>query len=390
MKINIAKLRNLYPNLPAFKKMAAKARVSRIQSYLLPADVTARCEADPAQIQGAVDEYAAKYPKVVRQSEKTIDAYLDQGILSAGGDRTALRNDVLFCQMAYGFTPEEYVYLRLAEKAPETRRAFLSNLDRRVLSYRMNDIKDMVIFLDKTRTYARLAAYYGRDAIPIETQKDYATFLSFVEKHPVFVKKKVSASFGRSVELIDLAASDQDPKALFDQWIGQGKHILEEKLEQTDFFRSLNPSSVNTVRCFTFLTNHGVLIRNCFLRIGRQGSFVDNAGGGGISVSLDDETGRALTDGYDEYGRVFETHPESGVWFRDLQVPDWQEMRETCIRMAQEVPSVRYVGWDMARTERCWAVVEGNCMGQQMVQMLQDRPVKAEMLEYMEDMDLVF
>ena len=49
------------------------------------------------------------------------------------------------------------------------------------------------------------------------------------------------------------------------------------------------------------------------LRMGREGSFVDNFSAGGISALIDPDSGVIYTDGADKKGHSYECHPDSKV-----------------------------------------------------------------------------
>jgi len=211
-------------------------------------------------------------------------------------------------------------------------------------------------------TYKRFKKYYRREAIAVESPKDYEAFCRFVSKHAVFVRKIVNESCGRSVELIDSTGADL--KVLFDELIAAGKTILEELIVQHAHTAKLNASSVNTVRCFTMNINQEIIVPWCFIKVGQKGSFVDNGGSGGIFVGIDSETGILNTDGYDEANTRFEVHPDSGTRFIGFAFPDWSDMISICKEMAAQVPNMGWIGWDMAYTENGWVVVEGNSLSE--------------------------
>ena len=126
----------------------------------------------------------------------------------------------------------------------------------------------------------------------------------------------------------------------------------------------VNASSVNTIRCITFNTEHGIQIGYCFAKFGRDGSFVDNGARGGLLVGVDRVTGYLVTDGYDEYGIKYCKHPDSSVTFKNYKLEKWDQLISICLEASSLIPSVRYIGWDLALTPDGWIIVEGNGGGQ--------------------------
>ena len=300
-----------------------------------------------------------------------------------------VRRDMQFCHFAYGFTPGEYFAFRLEQKTAEQRREFISSRLRMVYRCRMNDILQADRYNDKAKTYALFKPYYRREAVVIETTKDYPAFEAFVDAHPVFVKKAVFEAQGNSVELVDIGKWN-DPRQLFDKLIAVGKHILEERIVQSPQMAVFNESSVNTVRAITFNTRNGIVVPYCIVRTGAPGAFVDNAGAGGVEARIDFDTGEIVTDGYDEMGGVFANHPASGTPMKGHRLPDWDQLKTLVNELPRKTPMIKFIGWDLAHTRDGWVVVEGNencfIVAQQMIQ---DRGMRSVFEDIMKDMDLI-
>ena len=161
-----------------------------------------------------------------------------------------------------------------------------------------------------------------------QSQSDFAAFEAFTKKHKKIIKKPVDSYFGNGVELVQVQP-DTDLHALFDRFLQDGKFLCEEFVSQHPFFAKLNASSLNTVRIPTVLTGktpdeYEVQIFYPCLRIGRKGSVVDNAGAGGLLVQVDVKTGKVFHTARDEMNHAFTAHPDSGVMFDELYIPEWE------------------------------------------------------------------
>lgn len=347
----------------------------------------------------AVEENRVKISQVLpghlkmhAQKAKEINVLIDYIFATVPvEDKDETRQDMLFCYFAYGFTPSEYVCYRLAEKKPGERKKFISDRESVIYGHRINDLYARKIFSDKVKTYERFKEFYHREAVCIKEDRDYEKFVDFITKYPVFVKKNVFESCGRSVELVDATQYAGRERELFDTFIHAGKTILEEKVVQSSTMSLFCSSSVNTVRCFTLNTRTGIIVPWCFMKVGRNGSFVDNGGAGGILIGLDIEKGLMNTDGVDEYGRRYEHHPESKVTFKGFQLPQWDEMISLCKKMALMEPEVRWIGWDMAHTENGWVVIEGNALSEVIgPQSTALKGIREELDRYIKDVKLLF
>ena len=147
---------------------------------------------------------------------------------------------------------------------------------------------------------------------------------------------------------------------------------------------------MNTIRCITFKTNNGVETPYAFMRVGREGSFVDNGGAGGILIGIDVKTGILDTDGYDEYDNKYSSHPDTKVDFKGSQIPAWEELVYLCKEAASKVKDISYLSWDLAYTEKGWIVIEVNEVGQFIgPQIVMKRGIKKELEESLSRMKKV-
>lgn len=357
------KIKRFIPNVPFVRSYLNQNKLKRLRGRFLPPEDVLRGEQDPAQKAELVRAFAEKKPTYTASINEQIETYFDhEPQLRARPDVDSLRTDILFNAFAYGFAPDEYFFYYIEGKTPEEKREYISDQERYLLTYAMNDVVDIQIFYDKFRTYEKLKPYFQREAVGIEHPEDYPVFRQFIERHPVFVRKSVAASRGHGVSRVD--STGQDPEALFNSLIAMGKQMLEELVVQSDEMMRFNPSSVNTVRCPTFRTVRGIELAPCRFRVGQNGAFVDNAGSGGILAGVDVKTGVVNTNGRDEYCREYVTHPQSGLTFMGFQIPEWDLLVQTVTEMAETMPNMGYISWDMAHTDHGWVIIEANGAGQ--------------------------
>jgi hypothetical protein len=94
------------------------------------------------------------------------------------------------------------------------------------------------------------------------------------------------------------------------------------------------------------------------LRIG-NGSVIDNFASGGMFTMLD-ENGVALYPGVDKQSNIYREHPVTGTPIAGFQVPFYDEVVAMIEKAATRLPSVPYVGWDVAVTADGPALIEAN------------------------------
>lgn len=141
--------------------------------------------------------------------------------------------------------------------------------------------------------------------------------------------------------------------------------IFESVIRQTDQFSSFNESSVNTVRFMTTLHPDGsARVIATFIKIGRAGKCVDNAGGGGnVDVCVDVETGEIKYaiqfDGWNKIKDI-EKHPDSGTQLNGVIIENWDSIKAEVVKYQQAFPWCKAAGWDIAITDDGPIVIEVN------------------------------
>lgn len=147
--------------------------------------------------------------------------------------------------------------------------------------------------------------------------------------------------------------------------LGEESLVFESIVKQTKQLADFNASSVNTIRFMTTLYPDGTArIIATFLKIGRKGSCVDNAGNGGnIDAAIDNKTGRIYYaiqfNGWRD-SKDIEYHPDNGKKLNGIYIDNWDSIRADVIRCQQAFPYCKAAGWDIAITDEGPVVIEVN------------------------------
>jgi putative polysaccharide biosynthesis protein len=134
-----------------------------------------------------------------------------------------------------------------------------------------------------------------------------------------------------------------------------GAMLIERRLEQGAFWRSLFPDSANTLRLLTLWTpgEPRPFVARAVQRIGTADTVpTDNWSGGGISAPVDLATGTLGA------GRMhplkgkraeqrFTEHPDTGARIAGAVLPGWEQVTDVVLRAAASVPFNRMAGWDI-------------------------------------------
>ena len=231
----------------------------------------------------------------------------------------------------------------------------------------------------KIKTYRAFKEFYRRECIVVKSKSDYEEFVKFAQNHPRFIKKPLTASQGKGVELFE---SNGNLEKLFKEVRTRNKVILEEVISQNEIVAQFNKDSINTFRIITFNDGKNVEPVWGYFRTGRAGSIVDNAGAGGILASIDCKKGIVCSDGGDERGNRYEVHPETGLKYKGFEIPNWEDLKNISITLSSGFPEAAVIGWDFAFNDKGeWVIVEVNCMPEFLFQGAADLGVRKEFMD---------
>lgn len=179
----------------------------------------------------------------------------------------------------------------------------------------------------------------------------------------VFVKIATESLAGKGVYFI----SGEDLSATFWGRVKQiqGDIVVQKPIAQHERLSRINSSSVNTIRSISLLTPKGVVIYSSILRMGIDGSKVDNASSGGITCGID-ENGNLKKYAYKMSGQKFLQHPNSKVPFEAYTVPSFDRIKKLIPMLHCQIPYFRLVSWDFAvREDGEPVLIEANlCYGE--------------------------
>ncbi len=123
--------------------------------------------------------------------------------------------------------------------------------------------------------------------------------------------------------------------------------MIQKPMAQHAALSAINPSSVNTIRIISLLSEEGVKIYSAILRMGIHGARVDNASSGGITCGITDD-GRLKKYAYKVSGERYERHMDSGVVFENYEIPGFRKCVEAVPKLHVQVPRFHLVSWDFA------------------------------------------
>lgn len=168
----------------------------------------------------------------------------------------------------------------------------------------------------------------------------------------VIVKQAIDSGGGRDVELFkkaDDAWKNTAGEILSLKYLEQRyekNFVIQEYIQQHPFYSQFNKSSVNTIRLFTYrsVKTNEVIPLQSVLRIGRQGSIVDNQASGGIACGINIE-GRLNGFGVNKKGTKFFSYNE--ISFRNVgELFRYKDIVDIGTKLAKKYFYHRLLGFD--------------------------------------------
>ena len=303
--------------------------------------------------------------------------------------REKVMRDYIALHRAKGLRPEEYYEFEFDKRSEAFRRDFLGLDEQRYYLELLNPLKYLSLARNKyvahkmlENTGIRTSELYGyyqpeaRYSENTECAGDLAGVLHILKDKAVqyCVIKTTESSHGDNVWVIKSIDYQENDAVLtrFDgqqlalsSVLGDEALIFESVVRQTAQLAAFNPSSVNTVRFMTALYPDGsAKVVATFMKIGRAGRCVDNAGGGGnVDVCVEVDTGEIRHaiqfDGWRNVKDI-DSHPDSGAQLNGVLLENWESVKAEVTRFQQAFPYCKVAGWDIALTDEGPVVIEIN------------------------------
>ena len=150
---------------------------------------------------------------------------------------------------------------------------------------------------------------------------------------------------------------------IFDLITARDGFIISEFMRQHVYAHELYPETVNTIRLITVRDRETSKWEIIFAvqRIGTSKTIpVDNGSKGGLVSKIDLELG-TLSEARSLHSLdVFYTHPDSGAEIVNTRIPGWGNIKKEVIEVADRLPYLNYIAWDLLLTEDGVCVIEAN------------------------------
>ena len=144
---------------------------------------------------------------------------------------------------------------------------------------------------------------------------------------------------------------------------GRDNWLICESMKQHQYLDDIYDKTVNTIRLITLrdIETHKFKIFFAVQRIGTSATIpVDNGSRGGLVAKIDLDTGM-LSEARCLHNRnVYKVHPDSNAPIEGVVIPGWEKLKEDIIDLANKMPYMHFIAWDILITAEGFCIIEAN------------------------------
>ncbi len=265
--------------------------------------------------------------------------------------------DTGYCVFRYGFCLSDYLNYRLYNKKKAERKQYVSTKTENKFYETVSPSAYKKRYTVKPNFLADFKKYTKRDFI-VPKEGNFQDFLTFLDKHEVFMSKPYDGLGGADVKK-EYAKDIENKEEYFNKAI-ENRIFLEELVVQHPEMNKLCDKSVNTMRIMTFNDHGKSRILWMGLRVGNGINAIDNFHAKGMAVNIDMETGKLIGNAIDKDLNEYTEHPVTHVKFDEFQIPCFEEAKKMVLEASLESDKILVVGWDVAISKDGPVIIEGN------------------------------
>lgn len=170
---------------------------------------------------------------------------------------------------------------------------------------------------------------------------DWNSLETLLGEGEYFAKPTVDSDSGRGCRLLDCKNNNMLHvlKKMGCDFVVQEKIVCSESISR------LHPASVNTLRIMTYVWKEKIAVAPVIMRIGRNGSFLDNAHAGGMFIAVNND-GSLHKYAFTEFRERFYEHPDTKIIFEGYVIKNMEKVIKEAIRMHSALPQLGVINWD--------------------------------------------
>lgn len=297
------------------------------------------------------------FGRIKNMNFKNMFKTIDKIHTLSGKSKVFIFFDMIICALRYQSGYVDYLLFEMWRLSAKERETVLTRGKNNIFVKYYNNKEFNHIFLNKNEFNSVFKNYLNREYI-ILNGKNKDEFNKFLKGKKIIFCKPTSGTHGDSMEKIVVSDFKGD---LYNYLYNKNLVLVEEVVIQCSEMNKLYPYAINTVRIITVNRyDNKQLVVAAYQRIGNHGYIVDNYNGGGMVVPINEKTGVIEYPAVDKLKNIYYKHPMTNTDIVGFKVPKYKEAVKLALKASKVVKEIRYVGWDIAITDKGPVIIEGN------------------------------
>lgn len=268
----------------------------------------------------------------------------------------------------HGFFPKNFVLFSLSEKDPKL---YLSDYRENFKATRVNlnasIINNKLIFTELLKPYVNMPLVkgvveagqwisYGNNSC-----RSIEELLSYAKESKGVIFKPIEGDGGEGIfklywdnKVFFWNQNPIDEPALMRVLKSLNHYFISDLVQQHEYASKIYPKGISTIRILTMIQPETKIpfIAAAAHRLANDRSFpVDNCAKGGFTAKIDLESGQlgpAVRTSFPGKGPVwYSQHPDTNQNIEGVMIPNWRQIKEKVLELAEVFCFVPYIGWDI-------------------------------------------
>lgn len=196
--------------------------------------------------------------------------------------------------------------------------------------------------------------FYDAEYKLLSFEKAIGMALRYIKDNMVIIKPTLDTGAGKNISVINLM--NKDKKSIYDYLLNEIKKydkdfIIQEYIKQHEVLNKIHKNSLNTLRIITLRLNNNIYFLSGIVRMGNNGSVVDNASVGGLTCGFNSSGElNSFATNHNQF-KKFTKHPYSNFVFKNSELPNIKEAIEVAKISHEKLAYFDIASWDIAINE---------------------------------------
>lgn len=274
-----------------------------------------------------------------------------------GKSKFLIMIDMCYCMFKYFASPKNYEYFEFYNLDKYKRSTYVTyGLSRKMIK-KFNNPSDIFVLENKLEFAKAFSDMFNREYLNV-TDMTYDDFEKFCRNKNKFICKPYCGSQGANIKVCYI---NEDLRKVYDSLKSEFPigYMLEEWISQHHVLQTIYPNAVNCLRIITLYDGNETHLITGGVTFGIS-TEIANGSQPSIIAPIDFDTGIMHKPAATFGSELYEKHPTTCETIVGVQLPYWTEIQNMLHEACKRIPTIRYVGWDIAVTPTGPVLIEGN------------------------------